>query len=95
MLGVVPRAQEIWHVDDGRAVEPNREEGCDSSYVLKLSRGEERACALVEFTAPSTLTSLGIARQALAPYLRDDRLPERLIVDREGKSRVVAPVPAS
>ena len=94
MLGVLPRTQETWRVDDGRAVEPTREEGCDSSYLLKLSRGEERARALVEFAAPSTLTSLGIARQALAPYLCDDRLPERLIVEPDGKSRVVPPIPA-
>ena len=90
-----PTNAERWSIDDGRAVEPTLDAGCDSSYLIKLSRGDERARSLVEFSAPSTLTSLGIARQALAPYLRDDRLPERLIVDREGKSRVVAPVPAS
>lgn len=74
-----------WSVDDGGAVEPTLGSGCDSSYLLKLSRGEERARSLVEFTAPSSVTSFGIARQALAPYLGDDELPQRLIVGRDGK----------
>jgi hypothetical protein len=83
-----------WSIDDGRAVEPTFEGGCDSSYLIKLSRGDERARSLVEFTAPSTLTSLGIAGQALRPYLGDDELPERLIVGRDGKGRVVLPASA-
>jgi hypothetical protein len=86
-----PKAKERWTIDDGRAVEPTSEGGCDSSYLIKLSRGEEHARSLVEFAAPSALTSLGIAGQALRPYLRDDELPERLIVSRDGTSRVVVP----
>jgi hypothetical protein len=89
VLGLLRMMQEKWSVDEGRAVEPTSGSGCDSSYLFKLSRGEERARSLVEFAAPSALTSLGFARQALAPYLVDDELPQRLIVDRDGKSRVV------
>jgi hypothetical protein len=86
-----PRTNERWSIDDGRAVEPTFDAGCDSSYLIKLSRGDERTRSLVEFTAPSTLTSLGIAGQALRPYLGDDEVPERLIVGCDGKSRVVLP----
>ena len=78
----------------GRAVEPTLDAGCDSSYLIKLSRGDERARSLVEFSAPSTLTSLGIAGQVLRPYLRDDQVPQRLIVGRDGTSRVVLPASA-
>jgi hypothetical protein len=86
----VARPQDKWIVDDGRAVEPTGGGECDSSYLLKLSRGEAHASTLIEFEAPSTLTSLGFARQALAPYLVDDELPQRLIVGLDGKSRVIS-----
>jgi hypothetical protein len=89
--GPIRRVPAKWSVDDGRAVEPTLGAGCDSSYLLKLSRGEERAQSLIEFTAPSSLTSIGIARQALAPYLAENEPPERLVVDQDGKSRVVSP----
>ena len=76
-----------WIVDDTRPVEPTNAD-CDSSYLLKLSRGEERAQSMVEFSAPSTLTSIGYAREALAPFLGDDELPMRLIVSRDGTVQV-------
>lgn len=88
MTTLVRVVQGKWTVDDGHAVEPTLGSGCDSSYLLKLSRGEERARSLVEFAAPSSVTSLGVARQAFAPYLGNDELPQRLIVGRDGKSRV-------
>ena len=65
--------------------------GGGTVVVINPSRGDERTRSLVEFTAPSTLTSLGIAGQALRPYLGDDEVPERLIVGCDGKSRVVLP----
>jgi len=81
---------ERWIVDDTRAVEPTAGSDCDSSYLLKLSRGEDKAQSKVEFTAPSALTSIGYAREALAPFLGDDELPRRVIVARDGKVRVLA-----
>ena len=78
---------EKWIVDDTRPVEPTGTD-CDSSYLLKLSRGEERAQSMVEFSAPSSLTSIGYAREALAPFLGDDELPLRLIVSRDGTVQV-------
>lgn len=77
-----------WCFDDGRAVEPTLGAGCDSSYLLKLSLGEQRAQILIEYLAPSTLTSVGIAAQALTEYLCDAELPTRLIVGYDGESRV-------
>ena len=83
---------EKWCFDDGRAVEPTL--GAGSSYLLKLSRGEQRAQALIEYLAPSTLTSVGIARQALTAYLRDAELPQRLIIGYDGKSQVARSAPS-
>ena len=87
-LEAFPKMQKKWSVGDGRAVEPTAGAGCDSSYLLKLSHGERHAQILVEFVAPSTLTSVGIAREALAPYLGDEELPSRLVVSLDGRSAV-------
>jgi hypothetical protein len=74
-----------WIVDDTHAVEPTPGGDVDASYLLKLSRGDRRARSLVEFAAPSTLTSIGYAREALARYLGDENPPERVIVGRDGQ----------
>jgi hypothetical protein len=79
-----------WIIDDTRAVEPTPGADCDASYMLKLSRGEERARAMVEFAAPSAVASNGYAREVLGPFLGDDELPQRLIVSRDGSVRVAA-----
>jgi hypothetical protein len=77
-----------WIVDDTRPVEPTPGADCDTSYLLKLSRGEQRARSRVEFSAPSSVASSGWARDALAPYLYEDEPPERLIVGLDGTVRV-------
>jgi hypothetical protein len=77
-----------WIVDDTRAVEPTPGADCDTSYLLKLSRGTRRAKSMVEFSAPSSVASNGWAREALAPFLADDEPPERLIVKLDGTVHV-------
>jgi hypothetical protein len=79
-----------WIVDDTRAVEPTPGADCDTSYMLKLSRGEQRARSTVEFSAPSSVASNGWAREALAPFLSDDDPPGRLIVSLDGTVRVAS-----
>ena len=79
-----------WIVIEARAVEPTAGADCDSSYLLKLSRGDRRGTSMVEFTAPSSLTSVAFAREVLLPYLGDDEPPQRLIVARDGTTRVVS-----
>jgi hypothetical protein len=73
-----------WIVTDVRAVEPTVGADCDSSYLLRLSRGDERRSAMVEFAAPSKLTAVGLAREVLAPFLAADEPPLRLIVAVDG-----------
>jgi hypothetical protein len=77
-----------WIVDDTRPVEPTPGADCDTSYLLKLSRGERRARSTVEFLAPSSVASGGWARDALTPYLSEDEPPQRLIVGLDGTVRV-------
>ena len=79
-------------VDDTRPVEPTPGADCDTSYLLKLSRGDQRARATVEFSAPSSVASSGWARDALAPYLLEDEPPRRLIVGLDGTVRVPSDV---
>jgi hypothetical protein len=81
-----------WIIDDTRAVEPTRGADCDASYLLKLSRGEQRARSMVEFSAPSSVASNGWARDALSPFLADLEPPARLIVSRDGSVRVAPDV---
>jgi hypothetical protein len=78
---------EKWVVDETRAVEPTPGGDFDASYLLKLSRGDQKARSLVEFAAPSSLTSIGYAREALARYLGDDEPPARVVVGRDGEIR--------
>ena len=79
-----------WIVDDTRPVEPTPDADCDTSYLVKLSRGDRRARSMVEFSAPSSVASTGWAREALAPFLADDNPPERLIVNLDGTVRVAS-----
>jgi hypothetical protein len=79
-----------WIIEDTRAVEPTRGADCDASYLLKLSRGDQRARSTVEFAAPSSVASMGWARDALTPFLSAEELPERLIVSQDGSVRVVS-----
>jgi len=79
-----------WIVDDTRPVEPTPGADCDTSYLLKLSRGDGRARARVEFSAPSSVASSGWARDALSPFLSDDEPPKRLIVSQDGTVRVAS-----
>jgi hypothetical protein len=81
-------AVEKWNVDETRAIEPTPRSKCDASYLLKLSRGERKARSIVEFSAPSAVASNGYAREALMPFLRDEELPSRLVVDCDGTVRV-------
>jgi hypothetical protein len=73
-----------WIIGEARAVEPTPGAGCDASYLVMLSRGEQRARSTVEFSAPSSLTSIGYAREVLTPFLADDELPPRVIVSTAG-----------
>ncbi|MGH3003013.1 MAG: hypothetical protein ACRDM1_10220, partial [Gaiellaceae bacterium] len=77
-----------WTVDGVCAVDPTAGSGCDASYLLKLSSGDERAQAMVEFAAPAAVASGGYAEEVLSRFLDDDEPPQRLVVEQGGEVRV-------
>jgi hypothetical protein len=81
---------QTWTIDGVSAVSPTEGSGCDASYLLKLSCGEERTEARVEFAAPAAVASGGYAEEVLTPFLDDDEPPQRLVVEQGGAVRVAA-----
>ena len=60
----------------------------DSAYRVQVARGESRRDVVVEFTAPSSLTSVGYAEEVTRPYLASPEPPRCLVVDVGGAVRV-------
>ena len=56
----------------------------DSAFVFLLRREDEASKLTVEFAAPGP-GSISAARDTVRTYLGRDRLPRRLIVDRQGR----------
>jgi hypothetical protein len=81
---------ENWTVQRVSAVLPTAGGGCDAAYLLRVSYGDEHAEILVEFEAPSSVASGGYAEEVVAPYLKDDEPPQRLVIARDGSVRVAA-----
>lgn len=79
-----------WTIEGVSAVSPTEGSGCDASYLVKLSCGEERTEARVEFAAPAAVASGGYAEEVLTPFLDDDEPPQRLVVEQGGAVRVAA-----
>jgi hypothetical protein len=79
-----------WTVDGVSAVSPTEGSGCDASYLLKLSSGDERAEARVEFAAPAAVASGGYAEEVFAPFLDDEEPPQRMVVEQGGTVRIAA-----
>lgn len=68
----------------------------DSAYQVQVACGELRRNVVVEFTAPSSLTSVGYAEEVTRPYLANTEPPRRLAVDVGGEVHVVlGPVDAT
>ena len=75
-------------------IEPPSGDGHDSAYVVRLADvGGETRDLIVEFDAPSSLTSVGYAEE-IARKVRDrPELPTHVIVDTQGGLRVVEASP--
>lgn len=61
----------------------------DSAYRVKVARGESVRDVIVEFTAPSSLTSVGYAEEVTRRYLTPVEPPQHLVVDVGGAVRVL------
>ncbi len=76
-----------WSIVKSGAVPP-RSCTVDSAYVVKVAHGPSTRDVLVEFTAPSSLTSVGYAEEVIRPYLSSTEPPQHLVVDVGGAVRV-------
>jgi len=79
---------ENWEIQRVVAVAPTDGSDCDAAYLLRLSYGDEEADVVVEFAAPSSVASGGYAQEVVGPYLRVDKPPQRLVVERDDSVRV-------
>ena len=79
-----------WLISKSWPIEPPSGAGHDSAYVVRLvDDTEETRDLIVEFAAPSSLTSVGYAEE-IARKVRDrTELPIHVIVDTDGLCRVV------
>jgi hypothetical protein len=77
-----------WLIVKSSAVPP-RSNAVDSAYRVKVARGESTRDVVVEFTAPSSLTSVGYAEEITRRYLSSSEPPQHLVVDVSGEVKVV------
>jgi hypothetical protein len=78
-----------WSVDRSQAIAPPSEGDFDAAYLVRLSRGSTLREVVVEFAAPSAVTSVGYAEEVARRFQGDAELPQHLIVERDGSVRVL------
>ena len=61
----------------------------DSAYRVQVACGESSRDIVVEFTAPSSLTSVGYAEEVARPFLTGTEPPQHLVVGVGGEVRVL------
>jgi hypothetical protein len=61
----------------------------DSAYRVKVACGDAARDVVIEFTAPSALTSVGYAEEVTRPFLANPEPPQHLIVEVSGAVRVL------
>jgi hypothetical protein len=78
-----------WLVSRSHAIPPRSDGDFDAAYLVLLSRGSTLREVVVEFAAPSAVTSVGYAEEVARPFQRDDEPPQHLIVECDGQVRVL------
>jgi hypothetical protein len=79
-----------WAISRSWAIEPPSEGECDAAYIVRLTDTAGNGHDLVvEFVAPSVLTSVGYAEEIARPFRRESAPPSHVIVDRKGNVRAV------
>jgi hypothetical protein len=61
----------------------------DSAYRVQVARGPATRDVVVEFTAPSSLTSVGYAEEVTRRFLASPEPPQHLVVDVGGDVQVL------
>ena len=86
-----------WVIIKSGAIAPISEPTFDAAYRVRMTRGSSTRELVVEFAAPSSLTSVGYAEEVARRYLTDSEPPQHLQVDRQGTVQVLhgplAPTP--
>jgi hypothetical protein len=59
--------------------------GVDSAYLVRLTRNNELRELVIEFAAPSSLTSVGYAEEVARRFLREDEPPGHLVIGANGE----------
>ena len=79
-----------WSIAKSWPIEPPTGSGHDSAYIVRLVDGTGPAHDLVvEFEAPSQLTSVGYAEEIARRFRQQSELPSHVIVDTQRSVRVV------
>jgi hypothetical protein len=80
-----------WSISKTWAIEPPTGAAYDAAYVVRLTDGAGSTHDLViEFEAPSAVTSVGYADEIARRFRGGGRLPSHVIVDLQQALRVVA-----
>ena len=78
----------IQNIKRVRPIEPTPDSNYDVAYGVHLDDGLERHVVVEYAKGAGHHASEAHARKAVEPYLGEDVLPTRLIVDRDGTIRV-------
>jgi hypothetical protein len=88
------RQRTAWSISRSWPIEPPTGDGYDSAYVVRLTdtAGSTRDL-VVEFAAPSSLTSVGYAEEIARRFRDRGEPPAHVIVDTERAVQVVGESP--
>ena len=78
----------IQNIKRVRPIEPTPGANVEYAYAIHLDEGPEPQFVVAYAAGGGTHASEAHARKAVEPYLDQDELPARLIVDRDGNVRV-------
>jgi len=78
-----------WVIVKSAAIAPLSVPSFDAAYQVRVTRGSSTREVVVEFEAPSCLTSVGWAEEVTRQFLPDQEPPQHLLVDRRGTVRVL------
>ena len=78
-----------WLIVKSAAIAPLSGPAWDAAYRVKVARGSSTREVVVEFAAPSSLTSVGYAEEVTRRFLPDREPPQHLLVEIGGTVRVL------
>jgi hypothetical protein len=83
--------QSGWSITRSWPIEPPTGNGYDAAYIVRLTDAAGSTHDLVvEFAAPSSLTSVGYAEEIARRFRAGTELPAHVVVDTQRVVRVVA-----